>query len=265
MIRTQLCRLFILACFYLCYVFADQLLLASDRVNTCDEIKDATPFAVDEQNNLYVVNESNKSQNLFIHIYLRNPDGCRVVLSTQGSGVDFIKNSKNKFPDIQASWHMGADKSVGTLYIWNGNRYISSEVKDSERLNQEALEYFKKGNIEQAITIWKKAKDFAIIPGLGFTSNAEVLNNLGFAYYKMGRDYYPEAIEYLKSALEVDPNRLTIYLNLGDIYKAMVQRALAVDNYKKVLELKPDYKYAARLKREITAYNMSVLDVLTHK
>ena len=108
--------------------------LALDKLDSCDDIKDATPFSVDEQNNLYVIHESNNSQNRFLYVYLRNQGGCRVVLSTQGSSIEFIRNSKSKFPDIEALWHMGADSSAGTFYSWNGNRYVSREAKDSERL-----------------------------------------------------------------------------------------------------------------------------------
>lgn len=130
------------------------------------------------------------------------------------------------------------------------------EMNQSKQLNEQALHLFKQGKLQEAISIWERASKLAIDQKVRLTSNAEVLNNLGFAYFKLGRDHYPEAIEYLKSALVIDANRWTIYLNLGDIYMAMVQQALAVDNYKKVLELKPDYKYADRLQSVITTYNM---------
>jgi tetratricopeptide (TPR) repeat protein len=237
-------------------MFASHPSLALDKVDSCNEIKDATPFVVDEQNNLYVVHESNESQNPCLYVYLKNKSVCRVVLSTQGSGIDFIKNSKNKFPDIEASWHMGADKSHGVFYIWDGDKYISREAQESDRLNKEALEYFKKGNIEHAITIWGKAKDLAIIPGLGFTSNAEVLNNLGFAYYKLAKkthkaDYYKRAAYYLDGTIQVDYNRWEAHLNLGDLYNETDSPKHALQSYEKVLELNPKYKYADKIHDKI--------------
>jgi tetratricopeptide (TPR) repeat protein len=255
MTKTIYRNLFVLA-FCSVYLFADHPSLALDKIGSCDEIKDATPFVVDEQNDLFAVHESNNSQNPFLYVYLRNQSRCRVVLSIQGSSIEFIKISKSEFPDIKASWHMGADKSDGTLYIWNGDRYISREARDSERLNKEALEYFKKGNIAHAITIWEKAKDLAIIPGLGFTSNAEVLNNLGFAYYKLAQkthkaDYYKRAEYYLDGTIQVDYSRWEAHLNLADLYSETDLPRKAVESYEKALELNPKYKYADKIRDKI--------------
>lgn len=256
MTKAKFRDLLVLVFFCSAYMLTSHPSIALDKVDSCDEIKDATPFVVDEQNNLYVVHESNNSQNPFLYVYLKNGGECHVVLSTQGSGIDFIRNSKNKFPDIEASWHMGADKSVGTFYIWNGNKYISREAQDSDRLNKEALEYFKKGNIEHAIIIWEKAKDLAIIPGLGFTANAEVLNNLGFAYYKLAKkthqaDYYKCAGYYLDGTVQVDYNRWEAHLNLGDLYSETDSPRHALQSYEKVLELNPKYKYADKIRDKI--------------
>ena len=265
MIKTTNCRLLILVFLCLAYMFAGQISIASDQANTCDEIKDANPFIVDKQNNLYVVHESNNRQNPFIYVYLKNPDGCRVVLSTQGSSIDFINNSKNKFPDVEASWHMGADRSARTFYVWNGNRYVSREAQDSERLNKEGLEYFKKGNIDRAIILWEKAKDLAIIPGLGFTSNAEVLNNLGFAYYTLAKTtksdkHYKLALYYLDGAIQVDYNRWEAHLNLGDLYLDMDDPAYALQSYEKLLELNPNYKHAEKIKSKMATLREKLKD-----
>jgi tetratricopeptide (TPR) repeat protein len=137
----------------------------------------------------------------------------------------------------------------------NSSSTHEGEMNQSRQLNDQALKLFKKGKILEAISIWEEASKIAIDPKVQLTSNAEVLNNLGFAYYKLGSIYYPKAIEYLQSALVIDPNRWTIYLNLGDLYKAINQRALAVENYKKVLELNPNYKYANKLKADIKEFN----------
>jgi tetratricopeptide (TPR) repeat protein len=265
MIKTSFRCLLILAVLYSPYMFADQLSFASDQIDTCNAIKNANPFIVDKHNSLYVVHESNNSQNPFIHVYLQNSDGCRVVLSTQGSGVDFIKNSKNVFPDVDASWHMGADRSVNTFYIWNGTRYVSREVQDSERLNKEALEYFNKGDLDRAIIIWEKAKDLAIIPGLGFTSNAEVLNNLGFAYYKLAKKtkndaHYKRAEYYLDGTIQVDYKRWEAHLNLGDLYVEMNNPKNALQSYEKLLELNPTYKRADEIKAKITTLREKLKD-----
>jgi tetratricopeptide (TPR) repeat protein len=258
MTKIQYRGLLVFAFICSAYLFADYPSLALDKIDKCDEIKDATPFIVDEQNKLYITHESNNSQNPILFVYLKNQGGCRLVLNTQGSSIDFIKNSRSKFPDIEASWHVGADKSVSFVYIWNENSYISRDAQDSERLNKEALEHFRKNDLDGAIQIWEKAKKLSITPGLGLTSNAEVLNNLGFAYYKLAKKteserYYKLARQNLDESTEVDPLRWQAYLNLGDLYAEQGDAEGAAQNYEKVLELNPNYKNAESIRNKIAA------------
>lgn len=247
------------------FLFSNRISFTSDQVSACDEIKDAEPYIVDNYNKLYAVYESNGSKNPFIYIYLKSPSGCRVLLSTQGSSVNFIKNSTKKFPDVEALWHMSGSESYSTYYTWNGEKYVSRQSNESERLNKEALEYYKKDNIEQAIKIWEKAKDLAIIPGLGFTSNAEVLNNLGYAYYKLAKktksdEHYRLALYYLDASIQVDYNRWEAHLNLGDLYSERGSLDYALQSYEKVLELNPNYKYADKIREKIVVIREKLKD-----
>ncbi len=120
------------------------------------------------------------------------------------------------------------------------------ELSESYQLNDQALKLFKKGKIKESIAVWEKASKLAINPETGY-ANAEVLNNLGFAYYKLGSQYYPKASEILHQAQSADPQRWTAYLNLGDLYEATNDHAMAIEFYKKVLDLNPDYKQSAVL------------------
>ena len=137
--------------------------------------------------------------------------------------------------------------------------------KKSKRLNKEALEYFKKGNIDKAIAIWEKAKGLAIIPGLGFTSNAEVLNNLGFAYHKLAKktesdEHYNRSLYYLDATIQVDYKRWEAHLNLGDLYLEMNSPKDAVESYEKLLELNPTYKNADKIKAKIATLREQLKD-----
>jgi tetratricopeptide (TPR) repeat protein len=248
-----------LAILILIYPLAQNVVAADQTFsdsNNCDAIKGSDAYHVDDDNDLYAVHESNGSKNPFIYIYLKTPGGCRVLLSSQGSVVRFIKNSANKFPDVDALWHLGAEESASTYYIWDGGKYVSRQASDTERLNKEALEYFEKGDIDRAIKVWEKAKDLAIIPGLGFTSNAEVLNNLGFAYHKLAKKtgsekHYQLALYYLDAATQVDYTRWEAYLNLGDLYLDRNDREHALASYQKVLELNPKYRSADKIKLKL--------------
>ncbi len=190
---------------------------------------------------------------------LRKPNACDIVLSVDGRGMSVDKKIVTGYPNIYTYHSEGKDEKTGALlteavtYSWNGKEYEDAtkrdKIKNGEQLNEKALNLFRQNKIQAAIRIWKHIdEEFKV-------ADAEVLNNLGFAYYKLGRSHYPEAIEYFQRASVVDPNRWTIYLNLGDLYKAIGQRAIAIDNYKKVLDLNPNYKYANKLKREITEFN----------
>ena len=199
-----------------------------------------------------VLDWSMQSENVPVTVYLIDEnDHCRVVLNSWGSGVDFDDNSTSSYPDIEVSCHMSAEDNPSTLYKWNGHEYENLEMAKSKKLNNQALQLFKKGQIKKAIAVWKHATDLSIIPGLGYTANAEVLNNLGFAYYKLGENYYSDAEEYLTEALQVDPQRWIIYLNLGDLYSNMGRYNMAIENYKRLLELKSDYEYAYEIKKKI--------------
>jgi len=96
----------------------------------------------------------------------------------------------------------------------------------------------------------------AIIPGLGYTSNAEALNNLGFAYYKLATksksdEHFELARTYLEQSIEVDPRRWVAYLNLGDLYADRDWPEGAVENYSELLKINPNYKNAAKIKAKI--------------
>lgn len=60
--------------------------------------------------------------------------------------------------------------------------------------------------------------------------------NVGLAYYKL--KLYPDAVAFFKKALDIDPAHVTAYYNLGIIYKEKGDRALMLEQYKKLKELK---------------------------
>jgi tetratricopeptide (TPR) repeat protein len=55
----------------------------------------------------------------------------------------------------------------------------------------------------------------------------------------MGENHLPEAIDLLKLNVQVYPNSWNAYDSLGEAYMKAGQKQLAIDNYKKSLELNP--------------------------
>lgn len=216
------------------------------------------PVGPSGKQSLVVIYEVKGSQNYPILIYLQKNKECRNVLYTEGRGIRFIERKAQQFPDIEVYWHYGAsDNRIAGYYTWNGVKYVNIELTKSEDLNKQALKLFNQGNIRDAIKLWEQAIKLAIIPGLGYTSNSDALNNLGFAYYKLGlktrsEEHFHLAQMYLEQTTEVDPARWVAYLNLGDLFVELDWPERAVENYKKLLELNPDYKNAEKIKIKIS-------------
>jgi tetratricopeptide (TPR) repeat protein len=63
------------------------------------------------------------------------------------------------------------------------------------------------------------------------------LNGLGVQFYYM--DKFKEALEIFKLNLEANPNHWNCYDSVAAAYKKLGNKALAIKNYKKALELNP--------------------------
>jgi tetratricopeptide (TPR) repeat protein len=213
---------------------------------------------------LVVGDDDCKASNCPIYIYLNTHGKCRFVLSSWGSGLNFIKSKISRYPDVIISWHYGGESGPPAgRYVWVGNGYVNAEAAQSDALNKEALRLFNQNNVEEAIKLWKKAIALSIIPGLGSTSNAEALNNLGFAYYKLAitsqsDEHFKLARTYIEQSIEVDPRRWVAYLNLGDLCVAWDWPEEAIKNYEKLLKTNPNYKNATEIRGKIKELNSKI-------
>ncbi|MCM0081338.1 hypothetical protein L4X63_07025 [Geomonas sp. Red32] len=205
---------------------------------------------------------------------LRLPDGCRIVLSTDGRGIDAEPKKGKGYPDIHTYYfddddHNEAMQTKDVTYFWNGKEYedvtLKKRTKKGKGLNQKALDLFKRGKIEEAIAIWKRIEQEPDV------ATAEVSNNLGFAYYTLGRKNHdtrrysedpgdPGPIEstpwdmaffYLNKALEKEPNRWSALLNMADLEYEENDFVWALKQYEKLLKVKPDYVHADVIRKRI--------------
>lgn len=107
-------------------------------------------------------------------------------------------------------------------------------------------------------------------------ADAEVLNNLGFAYYVLGKQkndtryysysygptdnkmwllqptYYEQAEHYLQEALQIEPKRWSALLNMGDLEYDLNHFTWAIKRYEELLKVKPDYKFGDTIRQRIT-------------
>ncbi len=222
---------------------------------------------------------SNKYKNTELVVLLKgtreDTPWCSEIISSYGSQISVAgTDHDSSMPIFKVNYYMGPEiKSYSKqefefeLRFWarmsfdyGYKRPVFHHTKEkalSEALNEQALKVFKAGDIEEAIRIWRFATGFYYgDPRAGFTLNAEVSNNLGFAYYKLFResgdyDHFRSAYYNFQHALEVEPRRWQAYLNMGDLELELKDYNGARYNYEKLLELNPSYKYADKIKDRI--------------
>ena len=112
---------------------------------------------------------------------------------------------------------------------------------DPENFNFLGVAYYKKRNATKALENYRKA--------LELDSNyASVFNNIGslyLAFYlgsgKKDEKAYGLAMENFNRALEIDPRLFAAYNGRGAAYKFKNQVHKAIADWKKTIEIKPDY------------------------
>ncbi len=85
---------------------------------------------------------------------------------------------------------------------------------------------------------WKSEDTLWIATAQVAPSGQQIHNNLGDVYARQGD--MNRAVEEFKKAIEINPNYADAYHNLGNTYQQMGQIDLAVENYQKALSINPN-------------------------
>ena len=85
---------------------------------------------------------------------------------------------------------------------------------------------------------WKSEDTLWIATAQVAPSGQQIHNNLGDVYARQGD--LNRAVEEFKKAIEINPNYADAYHNLGNTYQQMGQFDLAVENYQKALSINPN-------------------------
>lgn len=184
----------------------------------------------------------------------RNATVCPIY----GDSFDFVGSGKGP-KDLQvvdsSANQVDPTKPVKKVrYTYKEGRYqvaASAPMKGTASLsaaaiNEQGTNLMKEGKFQEASDKFYEAY-------LRNDGSAPCLytNNLGFAYYKMGK--YEEAVKYFKETVNCDSARAVAYLNLGDAYAMLSRNAEARQAYTKYLALAPDSKSAPEVKKKLNA------------
>jgi len=139
-----------------------------------------------------------------------------------------------------------ASRRLGEGYLAQGNLNAAlKELLRAQELNADdpflqndlGLAYFGKGRLDLAIVHFEKALALK-------ADYSEALNNMGAVYVRL--EEWDKAIDCSNGALEgvLYANPHLALCNLGDAYRGKKEYGLAMDSYKKALEIQPRYLQA---------------------
>jgi tetratricopeptide (TPR) repeat protein len=146
---------------------------------------------------------------------------------------------------------------LGTLYALKKkdlaidyfNAALNLESDNTEVLYSLGMYYQEAGKYEKAIqsytTILDREPDFYIAP-----------YNIGYIYLVYLKDF-ERAIDYFTQTLSINPEYVEAYYNRGFAYELLKDADRSWNDYKKTLELYPNYEKAIEGLNRIDAYRDS--------
>jgi CubicO group peptidase (beta-lactamase class C family) len=139
------------------------------------------------------------------------------------------------------------DNTSGGRYLGNLGQQITNILYDKpftlpkRSIGEELIKTVAAHGVEAAI---KQYRELKTTQSSVYNFNEQELNNAGYELLQMGRT--KEAIEIFKLNVEAYPQGFNTYDSLGEAYKKNGDNELAIQNYKKSLELNPQNGGATR-------------------
>jgi CubicO group peptidase (beta-lactamase class C family) len=144
------------------------------------------------------------------------------------SDASFLRNDQ----DVRYTFVKNPSGKIDSVKILvNGREIAAPRISDDTMIPHEMLTA---GKISEAVEGYRKIKQETPQNAL---VGEERLNLLGYAFIQQKK--LPEAIAILKLNVEFYPNSFNVYDSLGEAYMLNGDKALAITNYKKSLELNP--------------------------
>lgn len=162
-----------------------------------------------------------------------------------GKAIEILESGLKKNPGntglmsklgIMLAEALQPDKAIELLNIC-----IKKDPFDPENFNFLGVAYYKKGNAAKAMENYRKALELD-------NNYASVFNNIGSLYLalylsskKKDERVYQLAMENFNRALEIDPRLFAAYNGRGAAYKFKNQVEKAIADWKKTIEINPNY------------------------
>ncbi len=121
---------------------------------------------------------------------------------------------------------------------------VKENPEDPEVWLQLGILQYKNAKITDAIEAWQKAAELD-------PENAETRNLLGKVLLEMER--LDEAVLQLQKAIELDPMNATVYYNLAVAEERLGNTAMAIEHYKKYMDLNPVAPRLDEVKENVAA------------
>lgn len=173
-----------------------------------------------------------------------------------GRAINPVTNSNwegvGVLPDIETSAEKALEVALGKAKISAENYFQTKKnrlIKYYEEYNhnlEEAAKLIEKNKIEEAEAIVISSVGEAIQNKL---INQSAINQLGYDF--LGQENTKMAILIFKSNVVAYPESVDVYDSLGEAYLEDGNKELAIFNYKKALEIDPNYPTALRALEEI--------------
>lgn len=97
---------------------------------------------------------------------------------------------------------------------------VPTDRQQARELNEQGIQYINRKNYDYAVRVLSVAKDLS-------PTDAEILGNLGYAFYMTGR--YSDAQVMLTASLNLKPKRGSSWNNLGLVMSALGDESWATD------------------------------------
>jgi glyoxylase-like metal-dependent hydrolase (beta-lactamase superfamily II) len=157
--------------------------------------------------------------------------------SAKTEGLDFVAvqdrfSFDNKFSYLTKS---GLDADLLKQNHQNNLHFVWYNINDTQSTAQVLRQVMLDSGIKAAVEKYQAIKS---TPDNKFYFDEAEFNQIG--YQLMGQNKVKEAIEIFKMNVEMYPGSWNVYDSLGEGYMTDGQKELAIENYKKSLELNPD-------------------------